>query len=416
MTSPYFKSPTRIRALRSRPCGALLDEFAQALSKVGYASITARRYIRAAEHFIFWADREGALNGSWDDQLVARFDVHLDQCECAGYGHRCPDLLRGVRQFVEYAHSATINVARVCASDPIPQDPILLTEFCAWMRQQRGTTDQTLYNYSLALRDLLKQIGEDPRRLDARGLRQFVLKRSRESGWAATKQCTTGLRMFVRFLIAEGKCSANLDAAVPAVAHWRLSSLPRYLQADEVERVIESCDSTTSVGKRNRAILLLLARLALRAGDVYKLRLDDIDWKRASILVSGKSKRETRLPLTQEVGEAIADYLQHGRPQSESDAVFLRSRAPFRAFANHCNVSVIVEVAMRRAGVACGSRGASHVLRHSAASSMLRNGASLQDIAAVLRHRSIDTTQIYAKIDVNTLQSVAQPWPMVPSC
>jgi site-specific recombinase XerD len=222
--------------------------------------------------------------------------------------------------------------------------------------------------------------------------------------------------MFLRFLITEGKCSAGLDAAIPAVAHWRLSSLPRYLQAEDVERVIASCDLTSPVGKRDRAILLLLSRLALRAGDVWQLRLEDIDWKEALISVSGKSRRETRLPLTQEIGDAIVDYLQHGRPQSDSNAVFVRSRAPFRAFACHSAISVIVERAMCRAGVECPSRGAAHVLRHSAASSMMRQGASLQDIAAILRHRSIETTQIYAKVDVISLRSIAQPWPTVQSC
>jgi site-specific recombinase XerD len=222
--------------------------------------------------------------------------------------------------------------------------------------------------------------------------------------------------MFLRFLIAEGKCAAGLDAAIPVVAHWRLSSLPRYLQAEEVERVIASCDLTSPVGKRDRAILLLLARLGLRASDIVQLHLGDIDWEGAWMAVSGKSRREMQLPLTQEVGQAVVDYLQDGRPQSDSDAVFVRSRAPFRAFANHCAISVIVERAMRRAGVTCQSRGAAHVLRHSMATSMLRQGASLQDISAILRHRSIETTQIYAKIDVTALREIAQPWPEVQPC
>ena len=222
--------------------------------------------------------------------------------------------------------------------------------------------------------------------------------------------------MFVRFLTAEGKCAAGLDAAIPVVAHWRFSALPRYLQSEEVERVIALCDPVSPVGKRDRAILLLLARLGLRAGDIVQLRLGDIDWKDAWILVSGKSRRETQLPLTQEVGQAIVDYLRDGRPQSDSDAAFVRSRAPFRAFAKPAAISVIVKRAMQRAGVTCPSRGAAHVLRHSAASSMLRQGASLQDIAAILRHRSIETTQIYAKIDATSLRQIAQPWPEVQPC
>jgi site-specific recombinase XerD len=178
--------------------------------------------------------------------------------------------------------------------------------------------------------------------------------------------------MFVRFLIAEGKCATGLDAAIPVLAHWRLSSLPRYLQPEQVEGIITSFDQNTPVKRRDRAILLLLARLGLRAGDVVKLRLNDIDWEGAWIYVAGKGRCQAQLPLTQEVGYAILDYLKDGRPQTDTDVLFIRSRAPFCAFASHSAISVIVAKAMRRAGVTCQSRGAAHILRHSVATSMLR--------------------------------------------
>jgi site-specific recombinase XerD len=164
---------------------------------------------------------------------------------------------------------------------------------------------------------------------------------------------------------------------------------------------------------RNRAILLLLARVALRAGDIVELRLADIDWDGAWIHVFGKGRRHTRLPLTQEVGDAIAAYLLKGRPATAHDSVFVRAVAPYRPFSDSGAISLLVKKAMRRAGISCSSRGAAHLLRHSAATSMLRHGASLQEIAAVLRHRSIDTTQIYAKVDLLSLQEIAQPWPGV---
>jgi site-specific recombinase XerD len=188
------------------------------------------------------------------------------------------------------------------------------------------------------------------------------------------------------------------------------------VQPEEVERIINSCDLNSPVGRRNRAILLLLARLGLRAGDIVKLRLGDIAWQEAGIYVSGKGRRQVRLPLTQEVGNAIVDYLQDGRPKTDTDVLFIRSIAPFRAFKSHSAISVIVARAMGRAGVTYRSCGAAHILRHSAATSMLRQGASLQDIAAILRHRSIETTEIYAKVDVTTLRQIAQPWPEVQTC
>ncbi len=284
------------------------------------------------------------------------------------------------------------------------------------MRQQRGTCERTLYNYGIPIRRLLKRLGDEPSRFDARSLRQFALEESHHCGWATAKKCTTALRMFLRFLIVEGQCAAGLDAAIPVLAHWRLSSLPRYLQAEEVERLIASCDPASPVGRRDRAILLLLARLGLRAGDIVQIRLSDIDWKGAWIHVCGKGRRHTRLPLTQEVGQAVAAYLQDGRPGTDADALFVRCRAPFQAFSSHCAVSVIVDRALHRAGVTRPCRGATHLLRHSVAASMLRQGASLQDIAALLRHRSIETTQIYAKVDVTALRQIAQPWPKVQPC
>lgn len=414
MLEEFFDCPLRVQALREGPGGPLLEGFAEELYQAGYAEITARRHIRAAEHFIYWTGRDGIPISSLTEKVLERFDRHLGRCQCPRYGHTHRlDLLNGARLFLKHLRGAGVIAAAVVESTA--QDPILLTAFCQWMRQQRGTCDPTLYNYSLSIRDLLRRLGEDPSRFDAKGLRQFVLGKSQQCGWAAAKTCTTALRMFLRFLIAEGKCVADLGAAIPVLAHWRLSSLPRYLQPEEVERIISSC-GPTPVGRRDHAILLLLARLGLRAGDIVQLRLGDIDWEGAGIHVSGKGRRQTRLPLTQEVGHALVAYLQDDRPRTDTDVLFIRARAPFRAFASQHAISVIVARAMNRAGIACQSRGAAHVLRHSMATSMLRQGASLQDIATILRHRSIETTQIYAKVDVTTLRQIAQPWPEVQPC
>jgi site-specific recombinase XerD len=415
MFDEFFESALRIQELRDGPDGRVLEGFAQELCQAGYAEITARRHIRAAEHLVHWTGRKGRTIAALDERMIEEFVRHLNRCRCPRYGrtHR-RDLRKGARLFLRYTRFADIVTAR--GEEEIVMDPVLLVGFRGWMRQQRGTCDATLYNYSLHLRDLLKNLGEDPGQFDAHKLRQFILDTSQQCGWASAKHCTTAVRMFLRFLIADGKCAAGLVGSIPVLAHWRLSSLPRYLQSDEVELVIASCDPETPVGRRDRAILLLLARLGLRAGDLVQLRLGDIDWKEAGIYVSGKRRRQTKMPLTQEIGDAIASYIKDGRPQTAVDALFIRSRAPFRALANHCAISMIAAQAMRRAGVVCPSRGAAHVLRHSVASSMLRQGASLQEIAGVLRHRSTATTEIYAKVDVVTLRQIAQPWPEVQSC
>lgn len=412
MLSKFFKSRWRIQALRNGLVGPALESFAQALSEAGYATVNARRLLRGAEHFIHWTNRHGMPVCKLNEQSLAGFDRHLGRCHCRRYGHaKRLEVVHAAHLFLTCLRDGRITVLR--AAKPPARDPALLSAFCKWMHRQRGSCDRTLCIYGFYIRQLLRQLGEEPSRFDACRLRAFVLQRSRSFAGATVKQCTTALRMFLRFLIAEGQCAVGLDAAIPTVAHWRLASLPRYLQPEEVERLIASCDQTSAVGLRDRAILLLLARLGLRAGDIVHLQLGDIDWKDALIRVRGKGGRHARLPLTQEVGKAIVAYLKKGRPRSNAESLFLRCRAPFCAFASHEAVTVIVDRALRRANVARPSRGAAHLLRHSLATSMLRQGASLQDIATILRHRSIATTQIYAKVDITALQQIAQPWPEV---
>lgn len=417
MLEKFFDSSAgglaRVRSLRNGLHGPLLDSFSSELFRSRYANITARRHLRSAEHFADWANHNHIALPQWNEVVLERFGRHLRQRRCS-YGHNEPeDQLTSASHFLKHLRATGLS-----SSPPVDlaSQPVLLVSFRRWMREQRGTQDITLDNYDIPIRALLKHVGEDLKQLNALGLRQCFLKYCDGKGHAVIKHGATALRMFVRFLTTEGRCPAGLEAAIPLVPHWRLSSLPRYLQPEEVERIVASCDPATAVGKRDRAILLLLARLGLRAGDVVQMQLSDIDWKDSWVRVCGKGRRQTRLPLTQEVGDAIVAYLQDGRPQTDGDRVFVCCRAPFLPFASHCVISVIVDRAMRRAGVTPPGRGAAHLLRHSLATSLLRQGASLQDIATVLRHRSIQTTQIYAKVDVAALLQIAQAWPAVQPC
>jgi len=412
MLSEFFKSRARIQGFRDGPAGSLLESFAQTLSEAGYATFTARKHLRAAEQFIYWTHRHGMSVCKLNEQSLAGFDRHLSRCHCQHSGHtKRLSVVHGARLFLTYLRDAGV-ITLSSVEQPV-HDPALLSAFCQWMHRQRGSGDRILSTYSIHIRELLRRLGEEPSRFDARKLRAFVLEKSRSCGEATVKQCATALRMFLCFLIAEGQCAVGLDAAIPTVAHWRLASLPRYLPPDDVERLIASCDRASAVGRRDRAILLLLARLGLRAGDIVHLRLSEIDWKGASIQVCGKGRRHTRLPLSQEVGRAIVAYLKKGRPRTNADTLFIRSLAPFCALGSSCAVSKIVDKTFRRTGVVRPSRGAAHLLRHSLATSLLRQGTSLEDIAAILRHRSIETTQIYAKVDIPSLRQIAQPWPEV---
>ena len=203
---------------------------------------------------------------------------------------------------------------------------------------------------------------------------------------------------------------------MPLVPQWRLSSLPRYLPPAQVERLIACCGLRGRLGVRDRAILLLLARLGLRAGDILEMRLADIDWSSGTLRVKGKGRRETRLPMPQDTGDAVLDYIGRARPPVDDDRLFLRSVAPFQPFSSSSTISQIVDLALKRAGIDDPPSRGANLLRHSAATHMLRGGATLQSVGAVLRHRSLETTAHYAKVDLNMLSQVTQPWPGASTC
>ncbi len=415
MLEHFFHWPPQVARLRNTPGVELLDAFAEHLKQCGYSRSQGGRHLRAAAHLLHWLDRGKFPPTEIDPVAVSGFVLHLERCRCAGFADMPRDrTLRGVRAFTAYLQDRPLCTACHGQSDEVPS--VLWESFCRWMSEQRGTSDRTLRDYGDYLHRLLRDIGDETDKLTPAYLRRFILELGRNGGNARAKSTTSALRMFIRFLIVEGRCPAGLDGAIPSVAYWRLSSLPRYLQPEEVEQVLDSPDQRTPVGKRDQAILLLLARLGLRAGDVVHLRLSDIDWRAATVSVCGKNRRQALLPLTQEVGDAIADYLLHGRPPTASDCIFVRAIAPYRPFRDTRGISDVAKLALRQAGVKAPARGAAHLLRHSAATSMLRQGATLQDIASVLRHQSIASTQIYAKVDVVALQELAQPWPEVLPC
>jgi site-specific recombinase XerD len=215
--------------------------------------------------------------------------------------------------------------------------------------------------------------------------------------------------MLLRFLAITGRCPPELVDAPPTIARWRLSSLPAFISQEDVQRILDAPDTSTHTGLRDRAMLLLMARLGLRASDVAAMRLVDIDWHGATITVTGKGRRESKLPLPQDVGDAILAWLSDGRPDSDDDHVFLTVRAPFRAL-NHSTPSAVAARTAARAEVAL-PRAGSHVLRHSAATGLLAEGMSLPAIGVLLRHASLDTTGIYAKVDQGLLGGIARPWP-----
>ena len=224
------------------------------------------------------------------------------------------------------------------------------------------------------------------------------------------KLLTSALRSFLRYVRYRGAGTRDLAAAVPTVANWSMPAIPRAIGADHVRQLLASFDQRMAMGRRDYAIVLLLARLGLRSGEVAQLELDDLDWEAGQLSVRGKRGHRTVLPLPVDVGAAIAAYLRHGRPPSTSRRVFLRSKAPIRGFLSQCAVGSIVRHALHRAGIQAPTTGA-HQFRHGLATEMLRRGASLTEIGEILRHRHLQTTTIYAKVDLTALRTLALPWP-----
>lgn len=413
----YCQTPLGLQRLHASILGPYLDGFAASLKEAGHTVNTVRGYLQAAAHLGRWADRRHLALADFSEEILGRFRHHLSRCRCF---RNSKGVFRKTIPMVErlFSYLWSCEAIPAAKSSPAPCPfPEISSQFSAWMLRHRGAVLSTRSRYQRVLRPFFTELGEDPVAYDAAGIRAFVISALSAKSLGEVKSTVTALRAFLRFLVAEGRIAPGIEQCVPRVPQWRLSSLPRYLEDDDVERVLTSCDLSTPLGLRDRAILLLLARLGLRASDIVSMTFPHVDWEHGTLLVSGKGRRETLLPLPQEVGDAMMEYLEHGRPRvARTERLFLTVNAPPRPFANSSSISGIVDFALKRCGIVnAPSRGA-HLLRHSAATAMLRSGGSLDTIASVLRHRSTDSTAHYAKVDVQMLEQVAQPWPGGGSC
>lgn len=392
---------------------AQIPPFSGVLQSRGYSAISVARHASAAQHFVVWFVGAGLAPGVIDDAMVERFACHA----CANAGGRAhrfsPDYMGRVRAFVRYLAEARIAAEPV--SSPAP-GASRIAAFQDWLRVRRAVSDVTIQSHTFKLKALLAVVGSDPAALDAAGIRRTIIALAETSSRFHTRNLVVTLRHYLRFLTERGECPAHLAEAIPVLSTRGAETLPRHLEPARVEALIAACDPATSAGKRDRAVLLLLARLGLRAGDIVAMRLDAVAWDEGSLRVCGKGRREAALPLPQDVGDALFDYVQNARPVVADDRLFLRTIPPFAALASSPAVAHIVKRALRRAGITdAPSRGA-HMLRHSAATGMLRAGATMESIAAILRHRSVETTNLYARVDVGMLGEVAQPWPGAGPC
>lgn len=406
MLDHYFKRSRQIRALRAGPCGTFLDHYLDHLHAEGYCTDRARCSAHDAVHLGTWLECRRIPIRALDEALIDRFVAHLPECRCPGARQtRHSRVKRRVLEFLGHLRQiGAVPLARHRASSA----ERLVKDYCEWMRTRRGVVELTLDRRKPVLATFVNALGVRTSHYSANRVRAFILTYVRQREPSA-RNITGSVRSFLTYLAAQGRCRADLPAAVPRIPSARLAQLPVYLEPAQIDRIIRTCSSEL-VGLRDRAMLLLLARLGLRPSDIVRARLDDLDWQRGRIRMLGKSRREAWLPLPQDVGDAISAYLGRRRALTEPDHVFVATNAPFGPLGT---TSVVrrVERALLRAGIIL-PRGGAYLFRHSLAMRLLGDDASLDQIGAVLRHRSIETTAIYAKVDRSALGDVARPWPL----
>jgi site-specific recombinase XerD len=407
MLDDYFTRPEILRRHRAG-FGAYLDAYTSMAEEHGYPPETVRNHCDQLRRFGRWLERRGLSVSDLDEGVVAEFWRKKRREPCVRQTGT-----KVLRSIVEY-----LRAKGVVPEQSAPERTAaaaLAHRYGEYLEQRRALTADTARRQVPVVERFLRTcFGRGPLRLHALGegnVTRFVLGTADSVSRRTHQTHMSILRSFFRFLLEQGEIGLDLSGVVPTVAAWRLAGVPKYLSRSQVEQVLASCDRDTSIGRRDFAMLLLLARLGLRACEVARLELDDIRWRTGELIIRGKGSSIEALPLLTEVGKALAAYIEKDRPRCQTRRVFTRMRAPITALARKGSVTTVVSAAIFRAGLDVPMRGA-HVLRHSLATSMLRDGASMSEIGVVLRHRSPATTEIYAKVDVASLQRLAQPWPV----
>lgn len=396
----------------SRPLeGPLADHiapFAQWVIEQGYALYSLYRRVLLAACFSRWLGQKGVRLRSVSSEHPARYLQYRARRVQPARGD--PTSLKQLLDFLRQQGVMPAEKTRSLRQTAVEESA---QRFERYLREERALASATILNYVPFIRSFLDdRFGNGPvtlERLCAGDVVRFV-QRQAPRHLKRAKLLTTALRSFLQYVRYRGDITLDLAAAVPPVANWSMTSIPRAISSDHIRQLLASISRRTRIGRRDYAVLLLLARLGLRSSEVAFLDLDDIDWKAGRVTVRGKSGRRTELPLPSDVGEAIVAYLRRGRPRSSSRRVFLRGRAPIRGFLGPCAIGSIVRHALKRAGINAPTTGA-HQFRHALATQMLRHGASLTEIGEVLGHRSPETTKIYAKVDLDALRRLALPWP-----
>jgi integrase/recombinase XerD len=388
-----------------------IESFLQHLRTVRYADETLQRKQTIAREFAIWAQQHLIAADNLNGDSVAKFVARLPQRAKT----RVALERATVRLFLEHLYTRG-PLQRPLSTQAESASDTYLQQYEDYLRRDRGLTINSVHVYVPFIRDFLSTqaiqtgcLSEDV--IDPLKIRSFLVAQTKDRSGEYTRLLATSLRSFFRFLFFTGETARDLSSSVPMVRKYRMSAPPSFLSPEQTESILAATDRSTSSGRRDYAVLLLLARLGLRAGEVVSLKLDDIQWRAGEIVIWGKGRMVDHLPLVADVGEALAAYVRDDRGVSSSRQVFLRTWAPRVGLTGPAAVGHIVRLALARAGIRRSGRGAAHLFRHGLATKMIRHGASLTEIAEVLRHRSQNTTAIYSHVSLEALRMVAQPWP-----
>jgi len=404
----YLGRSRLFRRLKNGAHGELVERYAVCLVNEGLARHGTWRCLNLVGNLLSWIAGSRSKLTDLDERMVDRYLRY-----------------RGGKQSIQPGDRAALkrwlSVLRDAGSIappallPITSQDQIFEEFGDYLRRERGLAPKSIVRHQPFIRRFLHEVCPagvgDLRRISQEDIIRYIERHVRDWSAESGKGMCWSLRAFLRYLHHRGLNPLALAGCVPSIRQWKLASLPTYLSTAQVQKVLDGCDRATAMGRRDYAILMMLAKLGLRANEVATLTLDDIDWRAGEMLVRAKGRQRARMPVPPDVGAAVVAYLRDGRPTSSCRRLFLRTPAPNVGFASGCAITVIAKTALERAGIRGYAHHGAHIFRHSLATELLRSGATLSEIGQLLRHESHDTTRIYAKVDVDALRTLSLPWP-----
>jgi len=402
----YLSGSRLYRRLRNGPHGELVERYAARLIELGLARQSTRRSLNLVSDILSWIASSRSAPTELDERLVERYLRHRSRKRPIYPGDRL-----ALKRFLSVLRDAGMIAPQL--PPRITSHDQILAEFSDYLQRERGLLSGTIAWHLPPIRRFLCEVcptGRDElSKFSHADIVRYVERHARDASPGFGRLMCSSLRAFLRYLHHKGLNPLPLAGCVPSIREWKLANLPTYLPAEQVEKVLDSCDQASAIGRRDYAILMMLAKIGLRANEVATLTLDDIDWRSGEMRVRAKGRQRVGMPIPPDVGAAVVAYLRD-RPKSSCRRLFLRTRAPRVGFASHCAITMLAKTALQRAGIRGFAHQGAHLFRHSLATQLLRSGATLSEIGQLLRHNSHDATRIYAKVDIDALRTLSLPW------